>query len=72
MHSFNLILILSLIVGVLGQKPKCNKYYSNIINSYIKNFGKDSYVNQMLDFYKSKMNLTDTEVKNCLNKKIVN
>lgn len=72
MYSLNIILILSLIVGALSQKSKskCNKNYTNIINSYIKNFGKDIYVNHIIEFYKTEMNLTDIEVNYCLNKKL--
>jgi hypothetical protein len=57
---------------IIQKKTICNKNYNNIINSYIKSFGKDIYVNQMLDFYKTKMNLTDNEVKQCLNNKLLN
>lgn len=68
---YKIILILSLIIGINGIKSSCSKYYNDIINSYIKNYGKDIYVDQMVNYYKIKMNLTDYGVKGCLNKKII-
>lgn len=71
MLSFNIIILINLIIGIYSVKIMCNKYYTTIINSYIKNFGKDIYVNQMVDLYKNKMNLTEIEVIQCLSKKII-